>query len=224
MGPIRILVCDEDQDTVRHLMESFRSMGHEVLAVDRLRKARALLEDWRPDLVILDVLLGAADGAGWTLLDHARSAPGGPAVLVVTKLHRVDDRIRALRSGADDCVQKPFHPEELLARMEAVLRRTRPAADGGLIIDDERKEVRFADRVVSLSPKEYELLCLLNSARGRVFSSDEILKALWRRPASYATRQDVQKYVYLLRKKLEPDPKRPGLVLTVRGFGYRLAA
>jgi len=224
MNPIRILICDEDQDTVRILMESLRPLGHEILAVDRLRKARALLDDWGPDLVILDVLLGGSEGSGWSLLEDARGASGAPSILVVTKLHRVDDRIRALRGGADDCVQKPFHPEELKARMEAVLRRTRPARMGeGLVIDDERKEVRLGERTVSLSPKEYQLLCLLHRSPGRVFSSDEILRELWPRHASYATRQDVQKYVYLLRKKIEVDAKQPRLVLTVRGFGYRLA-
>jgi two-component system KDP operon response regulator KdpE len=224
MKPIRILICDEDQDTVRHLMDALRPDGHEILAAERVRRARALLRDWTPDLLLLDVLLGRADGEGWSLLQEAQDSVARPAVIVVTKLHRVDDRIRALRTGADDCLQKPFHPEELKARIEAVLRRTRPGhAEEGIVIDDARKEVRIGTRTVSLSPKEYQLLGLLNSSPGRVFSGDEILKALWRHPRSYATRQDVQKYVYLLRKKLEADPKDPKLILTVRGFGYRLA-
>jgi len=127
--------------------------------------------------------------------------------------------------GADDCVLKPFHPKELLARIEAVLRRTGKVAPWeGFVIDEERKEVRAGMRTVTLSPKEYQLLKLLNTAPGRVFSGDEILREVWGGSSSYATRQDVQKYVYLLRKKLEEDPKRPRLILTVRGFGYRLAA
>jgi DNA-binding response OmpR family regulator len=224
MKAIRILICDEDQDTVKHLMGALRPAGHEILAVDRVRRARALLLDWKPDLVLLDVLLGRTSGDGWTLLTEAAEAAADPAIIVVTRLHRVDDRIRALRSGADDCLRKPFHLEELKARIESVMRRAKPdSAEEGLVIDDERKEVRIGERVVVLSPKEYQLLCLLHSMPGKVFSSDEILKALWRRPASYATRQDVQKYVYLLRKKLELDPKHPEIVVTVRGFGYRLA-
>jgi len=224
MRPMRILICDEDQDTVKHLMDALRPAGHEMLAVNRVRRARALLLDWNPDLVLLDVLLGSSEGIGWTLLEETQTSPSEPAVIVVTKLHRVDDRIRALRTGADDCVQKPFHPEELKARIEAVLRRVRPrAADEAVFIDDVRKEVRIGERTISLSPKEYQLLGLLHSTPGRVFSSDEILRALWGRSHSYATRQDVQKYIYLLRKKLEEDPKNPELVLTVRGFGYRLA-
>ncbi len=174
-------------------------------------------------MVLLDVQLGRSETDGWGLLSDLRKNGLEPPVIVVTSLHRVDDRIRALSIGADDCILKPFNPKELLARIEAVLRRTRPRTSwGGFVIDDERKEVRYGDRSVTLSPKEYQLLKLLHSVPGRVFSGDEILKALWRRP-SYATRQDVQKYIYLLRKKLELDPKDPRLILTVRGFGYRLA-
>ena len=224
MKPIRILICDRDQDTVKHLTDTLRPDGHEILAVDRTRRAKALVVEWKPDLVLFDVLPGGPDGEGWTLLSDIRKSGIDPAVIVVTKLHRVDDRIRALTMGADDCVLKPFHPEELKARIQAVLRRTMPkAAERKIVIDDARKEVRLGERSVTLSPKEYQLLRLLHSSPGRVFSSDEILKALWRRPLSYATRQDVQKYVYLLRKKLEENPKAPELIKTVRGFGYRLA-
>jgi len=224
MRPIRILISDDDQDTVSHLAGMLRDDGHEVLAVSRVRRARGALRDFEPDLVLLDVLLGGAEGDGWVLLAETQSAPSNPAVIVVTRLHRVDDRIRALRTGADDCIQKPFHPEELKARMEAVLRRTHPeTSEEAFLIDDDRKEVRVGERSISLSPKEYALLGLLNSTPGRVVSSREILEALWKDSPSYATRQDVQKYIYLLRKKLEADPKNPELILTVRGFGYRLA-
>jgi len=223
MEPIRILICDRDQDMVKHLAESFRAEGHDVVAIDRASRARMLVAQQKPELVILDVQLGRSGGDGWTLLTDIVESGVGSAIIVVTKLHRVGDRIRALNSGADDCLLKPFHPDELKARIEAVFRRMRPKVTvQELRIDDLRKEIRIGDRSVGLSPKEYQLLKLLHSSPGRVFSSDEILKALWRR-SSYATRQDVQKYVYLLRKKLEENPKAPEIILTVRGFGYRLA-
>jgi len=223
MEPIRILICDRDQDTVKHLADALRAEGHDVLVVDRASRARMLVAERKPDLVILDVQLSGTTTEGWALLSDVHKSPTNPAVIVVTKLHRVDDRVRALTSGADDCVLKPFHPDELKARIQAVFRRMRPrVAVQELRIDDLRKEVRIGERSVTLSPKEYQLLKLLHSAPGRVFSSDEILKALWRR-SSYATRQDVQKYVYLLRKKLEDDHRNPRLIVTVRGFGYRLS-
>ncbi|MFC2106666.1 response regulator transcription factor, partial [Candidatus Bipolaricaulota bacterium] len=149
-------------------------------------------------------------------------------VILVSALSRADDRVRGLRAGADDFISKPFHLEEVLARVEAVLRRAQPAITGlELTIDDLRKQVRIAGRTISLSPKEYQLLKLLASSPGRVFTTPEILKELWpSNPDSdertYADAQDVQKYVYLLRKKLEIDPQKPDLVITVRGFGYRL--
>jgi len=224
MKPTRILICDRDQDTVKHLAEALREAGHDVIAVDRTARAQALLSNWKPPLLMLDVQLGDTGGDGWSFLAQARKRSEGLAIIVVTGLHRVDDRIRALKLGADDCVEKPFHPGELMARIEAVMRRGRLVGvqeAKRLVIDDERKEVRTRDRTVTLSPKEYALLKLLHSSPGKVFSSDEILRALWGRQ-SYATRQDVQKYVYLLRKKLEVDPKKPEFVMTVRGFGYRL--
>jgi len=226
MKPTRILICDRDQDTVKHLAEALRDAGHDVIAVDRTARAQALLSNWKPSLLMLDVQLGETGGDGWSFLAQARKRSEGLAIIVVTGLHRVDDRIRALKLGADDCVAKPFHPGELVARIEAVMRRGRAVAipeTKRIVIDDERKEVRTRDRTVTLSPKEYALLKLLHSSPGKVFSSDEILRTLWGRQ-SYATRQDVQKYVYLLRKKLEEDPKRPEFVITIRGFGYRLSA
>lgn len=131
--------------------------------------------------------------------------------------------MRGLSHGADDYIPKPFHLDEVRARIEAVLRRSRPSLTAaGIWIDDARKEVRVRGKALPLSPKEYGLLKLLASAPGRVFSTEEILAHLW--PASpYSSAQDVQKYAYLLRKKLEEDPAHPKLLLTVRGFGYRLA-
>lgn len=103
-------------------------------------------------------------------------------------------------------------------------RSTRPPLQAGpLVIDSQSKEVRLWDERVSLSPKEYELIHLLASEPGRVFSTHEILERVW--PQGYtATAKDVKQYIYLLRKKLEPDPKRPQLIVTVRGFGYKLSA
>jgi DNA-binding response OmpR family regulator len=138
-------------------------------------------------------------------------------------LGRVEDKVRGLSHGADDYISKPFDLDEVRARIEAVLRRSGPRLGSKIWIDDVRKEVRVKERTISLSPKEYALLKLLISQPGRVFSTEEILAELWR-GSPYASAQDVQKYAYLLRKKLETDPARPEFLLTVRGFGYRLAA
>lgn len=224
MGSGSILVCENDPRTVALLDGALREDGYRVRVVASRADAEELLAKWTPDLILLDVILLESKTAGWELLAEIRRRSSVP-IIMVTKLSRADDRVRGLREGADDFVSvyEPFPIEEVLARIEAVLRRTQPGIGAlDLIIDDVRKEVRLEDRTVSLSPKEYRLLKLLASSPGRVFPAREILAELW--PGSpYATRQDVQKYVYLLRRKIERDPKNPRLVLTSRGFGYRLA-
>ncbi len=222
MGSANILVCEDDASIATLLEEALREDGYRVRVVASKADAEELLVKWTPDLILLDVILPESKTAGWELLAEIRKRSSVP-IIMVTALSRSDDRVRGLREGADDFISKPFHVEEVLARIEAVLRRTQPGIGAlDLIIDDVRKEVRLEDRTVSLSPKEYRLLKLLASSPGRVFTTQEILSELW--PGSpYATGQDVQKYVYLLRRKIERDPKSPRLVLTSRGFGYRLA-
>lgn len=232
MEPTRILVCEDDPDIARILESYLSGHGYSVSVVGGQAAAEARLAEWTPHLILLDIMLPESNEAGWELLSKIRSESTVP-VIMITALSRLDDRVRGLSEGADDFISKPFDLVEVKARIEAVLRRTHPGLrEIGLEIDDERKEVRVRGQLVSLSPKEYGLLKLLASVPGRVFSSDEILEELWikEREASrpegqkvYANGQDVQKFVYLLRKRIEEDPKNPKIVLTVRGFGYRLA-
>ena len=199
MASANILVCEDEERIAALLEEALRDEGYRVRVVGSKTDAEELLAKWTPDLILLDVILPESKTAGWELLAEIRRRSSVPIVMV-TALSRADDRVRGLREGADDFISKPFHLEEVLARIEAVLRRTQPGIGAlDLIIDDVRKEVRLKDRTVSLSPKEYQLLKLLASSPGRVFPTGEILTELW--PGSpYATGQDVQKYVYLLRR------------------------
>ena len=227
MRAASILICEDDARIVELLEDALSTSGYRVKTATTMEEARSVLATWMPDLVLLDIILPESNEAGWELLKFIRKRSSVPVILV-SALSRADDRVRGLRAGADDFISKPFHLEEVLARVEAVLRRAQPAITGlELTIDDLRKQVRIAGRTISLSPKEYQLLKLLASSPGRVFTNAEILKDLWpQKPdteeRTYADAQDVQKYVYLLRKKLEIDPQQPNLVITVRGFGYRL--
>ena len=224
-----ILVCEDDARIAGLLEEALIASGHRVKSAGTMAEAKSLLAKWVPDLILLDIILPESNEAGWHLLKWIRER-GSVPVILVSALSRADDRVRGLRAGADDFISKPFHLEEVVARVEAILRRTQPepAISGlKLKIDDLRKQVSIAGRTISLSPKEYQLLKLLASSPGRVFTTEEILGELWpTKPdtdeKTYADAQDVQKYVYLLRKKLEIDPQEPDLVITVRGFGYRL--
>ncbi len=227
MRAASILICEDDARIVGLLEDALSTSGYRVKTAGKMEDARSMLATWVPDLILLDIILPESNEAGWELLRFIRKRSSVPVILV-SALSRADDRVRGLRAGADDFISKPFHLEEVLARVEAVLRRTQPAITGlELTIDDLRKQACIAGRTISLSPKEYQLLKLLASSPGRVYTNAEILKELWpSNPDSdertYADAQDVQKYVYLLRKKLEIDPKTPNLVITVRGFGYRL--
>ena len=217
---MRLLICEDEPDIVEILQSFFVAEGYEVSTTTSGAEALRRFGDEEFDVVLLDVMLPDMDG--WEVLKNIRKKSDKPVILL-TALGRVDDKVKGFSYGADDYIPKPFDLEEVKARLEAVLRRYRPRLERvGLTINDTSKEVWVQGNKVSLSPKEYVLLKLLASEPGKVFSNEEIRRHLW--PDSpYASTQDVQKYAYLLRKKLEKDPAHPKLVLTVRGFGYRLA-
>ncbi|MGY4706251.1 response regulator [Candidatus Bipolaricaulota sp. J31] len=220
---MRILIVEDDPDSLEMLQVYLESRGHEVIAardgVEALRRFR----ESKPDLILLDIMMPRMDG--WDVLATIRGESDVP-IIMVTARDSTEDLVRGLSAGVDDYVTKPFKLREVEARIEAVMRRYRSQDKevlrvGELVIDDRRKEVRLRDRVINLSPKEYELLKLLASDPGRVFSDQEILRRVWPE-GSLASSNDVKRYIHLLRQKLGDDPKNPKLILTVRGFGYRL--
>jgi DNA-binding response OmpR family regulator len=224
--PMKILVVDDDPDIVRLLKYFLEAKGRQVQTASTGAEALELFKREPPDLVILDVMLPGMDG--WAVLRKIRESSQVP-VLMLTGKDAPTDKAKGLLSGADDYIAKPFDLAELEARIVAVMRRYKPSARPALIrvgdleIDDSVKHVKVKGRTVSLSPKEYELLKLLASEPGRVFSHQEIIAAVWQNKP-FITSSDVTKYIYLLREKLEDDPENPRYILTVRGFGYKLAA
>jgi DNA-binding response OmpR family regulator len=223
---MKILVVDDDPDIVRLLKYFLEAKGRQVQTASTGAEALELFKREPPDLVILDVILPGMDG--WTVLQKIRESSQVP-VLMLTGKDAPTDKAKGLLSGADDYIAKPFDLAELEARIVAVMRRYKPSVRptlirvGDLEIDDSVKHVKVKGRTVSLSPKEYELLKLLASEPGRVFSHQEIIAAVWQNKP-FITSSDVTKYIYLLREKLEDDPENPRYILTVRGFGYKLAA
>lgn len=223
---MKILVVDDETD-IAHLLKRFLEIkGRQVLIASDGPQALELFRKESPDLVILDVMLPGIDG--WAVLNKIREQSEVP-VLMLTGKDTASDATKGLLSGADDYIAKPFDLAELEARIQAVLRRYKAPARpsllkiGDLEIDDNLKQVKVINRTVTLSPKEYELLKLLASAPGRVFSHQEIIAEVWQNKP-LVTASDVTKYIYLLREKLEEDPDNPKRILTVRGFGYKLAA
>lgn len=219
---MKILVVEDDARSRELLTKYLGAKGHEVSAAEDGSRALTAVVSVSPDLILLDVNLPELDG--WAVLDAVRKFSRVP-VIMVTVRDGAQDKVTGLDLGADDYVTKPFDLRELDARISAVMRRYQATVPQvirteELVIDDERKEVVVRGEGVALSPKEYELLRLLVSKPGKVYSTDEILAAVWP-DRDAAAAEDVKKYVHMLRNKVERDPGDPKIIVTVRGFGYR---
>jgi len=222
---MRILVVDDDIDIRNLLKRVLESKEREILTAEDGREALALFGSHDMDLVILDIGLPELDG--WGVLEKIRDSSDVPVIMLTAK-DSPSDTSRGLLLGADDYITKPFDLSVLEARITAVMRRVETRADsrqvitvGDLTIDDNRKAVLVRGVEAGVSPKEYELIRLLASHPGRVFSAKEIIRDVWHEKR-YVTAADVTKYVYLLRKKLGDDPENPTIIENVRGFGYKL--
>jgi DNA-binding response OmpR family regulator len=219
----------EDDDAIREgLVDALGFDGYRVLqAADAHDARRAALHN-ACDLLVLDLMLPGGDG--FDVLTEVRRLKPDLPVIILTARGQEADRVRGLRLGADDYVVKPFSVRELLARVAAVLRRTKaspnPAADlailiPGGVLDLARREVRFDDgEAVELSERETELLAYLSRHRDRAIGRDEILREVWRiDPDRYQTRT-IDMHVARLRDKLRDPPDAPAVLRTVRGKGY----
>ncbi len=185
--------------------------------------ARALIDEpttGRLDLILLDVMMPGQ--WGWEFLDDLRRRGNDTPVIFVTARHAVDERVKGLRLGADDYIAKPFAFDELMARVEAVVRRHRPNTMevGDLSIDFERRSVQRGPTRIELSPREFSLLQTLAEAKGRTLSKDSLLQTVWGIHFDPQTNV-VEVLVARLRRRV--DPERQGLIETRSGEGYRLA-
>jgi DNA-binding response OmpR family regulator len=224
MSASRILVVDDDDDIrglIRHLLER---AGHQVREAPDGRKALRELFAAPADLVILDVAMPELDG--WATLERIRDMSDVP-VLMLTAHHTELERVRGLQEGADDYVAKPFGRQELVARVQALLRRSgtrfeqpETYADSMLSINFAQREVRFRDREVRLTPLEFKLLATFVRHPNQVLGHDQLLELVWGDAYGVSTAQ-VKLYVGYLRKKLDPDAPADVPIETERGFGYR---
>ena len=228
MSDPRILVADDEEDIrglVRTLLEKTGATVHE--AADG-REALREFHDWRPDLVLLDISMPELDG--WHVLERIRDLSDVP-VLMLTACGDELERVRGLQSGADDYVVKPFGRQELVARVQALLRRAgrvtedeagETYADSYLTIDYPQRRVIVGDRDVRLTPLEFRLLSTFVRNPRQVLSRDHLLELVW--GDTYGVGGDqVKLYIGYLRRKLAPDAPDETPIETVRGFGYRYA-
>jgi DNA-binding response OmpR family regulator/signal transduction histidine kinase len=225
----RVLAVDDEAHVLRYLRRTLEEAGYEPVVTGDPSQVTGLLETSEPDLVLLDLRLPGT--SGFEVLERIRELSEAP-VIFLTASDREEDAVRALRMGADDYITKPFSPSELLARVDAVLRRRaevsaaetrRPFVLGDLKIDFAGRQVTLAGEPVSLSPTEYKLLCELAVNAGRVLTYDQILQRAWGPEYSGET-ELVRAFVRNLRRKLRDDARNPRFILTERGVGYRMAA
>jgi DNA-binding response OmpR family regulator len=225
-----ILVIEDDPAIRRGLVDALRFSGHEVLQAANGTTGRAESLRANVDLVLLDLVLPGPSGL--EILAAVREARPTLPVIILTARGEESDRVHGLRLGADDYVVKPFSVRELLARVEAVLRRSpeRPSVVHQVMLGDgvadlRRREVRFEDgHRADLSEREAELLGYLAAHAGRSISREEILRRVWRLEPDRLETRTIDMHVAHLRVKLRDDPANPRLLRTVRGRGYMFGA
>jgi two-component system KDP operon response regulator KdpE len=224
----RILAIDDDYLLLQLIQRSLESAGYDVIIALDGHSGLQQFHKSQPHLVILDVMMPHIDG--WETCRRIRDMSTVP-VIMLTALGSHQDIVRGLKIGADDYLVKPFHPEELQARVEAVLRRMRmppPSSDnsplrfggGALIIDPTNRQVMVDSQAIDLTPTEYDLLLFMAKRAGRILSTEVIFDNVWPYDAE-ASPDSVKWYIWRLRNKIESDPRNPRYILTERGIGYR---
>jgi DNA-binding response OmpR family regulator len=233
--PVGRALVVEDEPRIRELVAfHLRLEGLHCIETGDGEEALRLARSDRFDLIVLDLMLPGLDGV--TVCRAIRRGPEHPSVpiLMLTARSEESDKVLGLESGADDYLTKPFGVRELVARVRALLRRAgasraaqeqeriEPLNAAGLVIDPGRRQVRVDERVIDLTALEFELLYLLASRRGLVFSREMLLERVWK-DDRHVTERSVDTLVKRIRRKLEPDPDNPRFVLTVWGAGYKFA-
>ncbi|HZK75052.1 MAG TPA: response regulator transcription factor [Clostridia bacterium] len=221
----KVLVVDDEDHIVELARIYLTREGYEVEGVGDGSQALARFGQVKPDLVVLDIMLPGADGMA--ICKEIRKQSQVP-IIMLTARDEVTDKVIGLEVGADDYLTKPFHPQELVARAKALLRRARVEPDaprliraGKLEVDLERHEVRHGQVKVQLRPKEFDLLALLSRHPGRVFQRSELLDLVWGYDFPGYTRT-VDVHVQQLREKLAAAAITDPSIQTVWGVGYRL--
>jgi two-component system KDP operon response regulator KdpE len=226
---MKILLVDDERDFLKILDMAFQVYrpGYTLVAAHNGKDALAAVTKDSPDLVLLDVMLPDMDG--FEICRRIRARSSVPIVLLTAK-DREGDIIYGLEVGADDYITKPFSHRELMARIDAVLRRTRSATfntqaglfcTGDLTVDFARRQAIIRRKRLDLTPKEYEVLEHLARNAGQVLSHDALLAKVWG-PQYRDEPQYLKTYIYRLRKKIEENPRRPRYIVSHYGTGYRL--
>lgn len=225
----QVMVVDDDTTVASVVVNYLERAGHNVRQIGDGHSALAAIEQSRPDLMVLDLMLPGIDGL--EVCRQVRERWPQLAVVMLTALSEPEDRIAGLEVGADDYVTKPFSPRELVLRVESVLRRMSVAAPpatkplltaGSITVDTAARRATRDGRELSLTVRELDLLTFLMTHPGQAFKREELMREVW--GWTFGDQSTVTVHVRRLREKIEDDPTKPALIQTVWGIGYRLEA
>jgi two-component system KDP operon response regulator KdpE len=226
----KILAIDDDDLVLKLIQHSLERLGYEIITAQDGTSGLQQFHEKKPHLVILDLMMPHLDG--WETCRSIRTVSKVP-VIILSARGSQQDILKGLKMGADDYLVKPFYPEELQARIEAVLRRANipvPESDkmplrfGGsdLVIDPGNRQVMVRNKIIDLTPTEYDLLLFMARRVDRVLPIDVIFENVWPYYAE-ASLNSVKWYIWRLRRKIEDNPRHPRFILTEHGIGYRFA-
>lgn len=224
----RVLVVDDDKEIVRIVRAYLEKAGYSVLTANDGETALHIIRSDRPDLVVLDLMMPNRDGWSVARLVRADEALAKIPIVMLTARVETDDKILGLDIGADDYISKPFNPNEVVARVRAVLRRTLDGPNqphllqlGSLLLDIDRHEVQMNGKPVELTPTEFDLLRTLIENPGHAFTRTALIEQGL--GFTYeGLERTLDSHIRNLRRKIEPDPANPVYIRTVFGVGYRM--
>ena len=221
-----VLIVEDDRSLRQGLAMNLRAHGYEVATAADGEEGMRLAFDAKPDLVIMDIML--PHWSGLDILEELRGRGKDTPVLILSARSKISDKVEGLNVGADDYLAKPFDLSELIARVQAMLRRRQADEKsapglkiGDIVIDRASRNVRIGNRQIALSAREFDLLCLLAASPGQVFTREAVLEQLWGWDYE-GTERTVDNFVASLRKKLEASRIARKLIRTVPKVGYKL--
>ncbi len=225
---MNILVCDDEVEIVNAIEIYLKNEGHTIFKSYNGLEALQIMKETEIHLIVLDIMMPKMDGI--TAMNRIRETKNIPIIILSAKSEDTD-KILGLNMGADDYITKPFNPLELLARVKSQLRRytmlgsmetkSNVFQTGGLMLDDETKEVTVDGEQVKVTPVEYKILKLLMEYAGKVFSIEQIYESVWNEPY-FNSENTVAVHIRRIREKIEINPKEPKYLKVVWGIGYKV--
>ena len=219
-----ILIVDDEKNLLENLYNFLKNKGFKkVYTAKNLKESRFKLENFKIDLIVLDLML--PDGSGFDLLKEVRQT-SNMAVIILSALDGIDDRREGFENKADDYLVKPFFPDELLWRIDAVLRRSKKIKSeekislGNVIFDKSKGILEKNGEEIALTATQFKILDYLSENINMIVSIDRILENIWK--DSYGYENTLITHIYRLREKLEDNPRDPKILVTIKGLGYKL--